>query len=269
MGTKTFGAAPAYANYARAHVYSINIPECSAPGRMFVGQRKVPFAVNLGTIFDLVNAPPAVVAGGVDRASRALVPSTIADKNITTLALELPISCLTGTGDVIGGWTTASLRQARVINPRASFKLPALEGGAWTQVSRLSNPLVNEVVIGVPDKDRFNASEPKDDGQFADYVTNPTLPALLEVLFGGAGVKAPTMVPLPSVRQAAGTSRMNDVTFASASESVVANSASGLSSVAGYLMLTRSNVSPRFTTNGSLRCPTNTRPVPQPGMPMS
>ena len=42
-------------------------------------------------------------------------------------------------------------------------------------------PLVNEVVIGLPDKDRFNASQPKDDGQFADYVTNPTLPALLEI----------------------------------------------------------------------------------------
>ena len=56
-------------------------------------------------------------------------------------------------------------------------------------------PLVNEVVIGLKDKDKFNASEPKDDGQFADYVTNPTLPALLEVLFGAAGVKAPTNFP--------------------------------------------------------------------------
>ena len=59
-------------------------------------------------------------------------------------------------------------------------------GGAWVQVSRLGMPLVNEVVIGLKDKDKFNASEPKDDGQFADYVTNPTLPALLDVLFRGA-----------------------------------------------------------------------------------
>ena len=50
-------------------------------------------------------------------------------------------------------------------------------GGAWTQVSRLGMPLVNEVVIGLPDKDKFNNSKPKDDGQFATYVTNPTLPA--------------------------------------------------------------------------------------------
>lgn len=56
-------------------------------------------------------------------------------------------------------------------------------------------PLVNEVVIGLKDRNRFNASEPRDDGQFADYVTNPTLPALLEILFGSAGVRAPTNFP--------------------------------------------------------------------------
>jgi hypothetical protein len=57
-------------------------------------------------------------------------------------------------------------------------------------------PLVNEVVIGLPDKDKFNASEPKDDGQFLTYVTNPTLPALLEVLFG---VRAPTAANRPDL----------------------------------------------------------------------
>jgi hypothetical protein len=56
-------------------------------------------------------------------------------------------------------------------------------------------PLVNELVIGLPDKDLFNASEPKNDAQFADYVTNPSLPVLLQVLFGGVGVKAPNVYP--------------------------------------------------------------------------
>jgi hypothetical protein len=192
IGTKSF---PDYASYAAAHVFPITIPGCATPGRMFVGQRKESFAVNLGTIFDLIDAPAAVVVGGNTAAGRALAPSTIADKNITSLELELPIACVKGTSDVVAGWTTASLHQARVLNPRATFKLPALEAGAWTQVSRLGMPLVNEVVIGLPDKDRFNASEPKDDAQFADYVTNPTLPALIEVLFGAAGVKAPTKFP--------------------------------------------------------------------------
>jgi hypothetical protein len=192
IGTKTFKD---YDAYARAHVYNINVPGCDLPGKMFVGQRAESFAVNLGTIFDLVNAPPQVVVGGTDRAGRSLVPSTIKDKNITSLALELPIKCVASDSGIIGGWTTASLRQARVINPRASWRVPALEGGAFTQVSRLSTPLVNEVVIGLPDKDGFNASEPKDDKQFAAYVTNPSLPALLEMLFGAAGVRAPTKFP--------------------------------------------------------------------------
>ncbi len=61
-------------------------------------------------------------------------------------------------------------------------------------MSRLSAPLVNEVVIGLKDKDRFNASQPRDDAQFATYVTNPTLPELLEILFNGVAV-APNMFP--------------------------------------------------------------------------
>ena len=61
------------------------------------------------------------------------------------------------------------------------------------QVSRLSSPLVNEIVIGLPDKDRFNASQPKDDAQFAKYVTNPSLPELIQALF--PGVQAPNTFP--------------------------------------------------------------------------
>ena len=193
VGTKSF---PDYAAYVAPYVYTVNIPGCTGTGRVFVGQRAESFAVNLGVIFDLVHAPPGVVVGGNTAAGRNLGPSIIADKNITSLALEVPASCLVSTGKtIIGGWTTASVRQGRVINPKATFDLPSKEGGAWAQVSRLGNPLVNEVVIGLKDKDRFNSSEPKDDAQFADYVTNPALPKLLEILFGGAGVMAPTAFP--------------------------------------------------------------------------
>ena len=70
----------------------------------------------------------------------------------------------------------------------------ASNGGAWAQVSRLGMPLVNEVVIGLDDKDRFNASKPQDDAaNFADYVTNPMLPALIQTLFPAA--VAPTNFP--------------------------------------------------------------------------
>lgn len=187
VGTKTFSSVSGYEAYARRFVHDIQVPGCSAPGKVFVGQRAEGFAVNLGRVFDLVNLVPVdgeSFPGGI-RQSPA--NNEIADKNVTTIALELPKSCLTGTGNgVIGAWTTASLRQVRVLNPKASFVKPEVNGGVFTQVSRLGMPLVNELVIGLPDKDRFSASEPKDDGQFAAYVTNPTLPALLNILFRDA-----------------------------------------------------------------------------------
>ncbi len=200
---------PDYADYASGFIHTITIPGCSTPGKVFVGQRQDGFVVNLGETFDLVNIkyPAEELDPGAN--ARNLAPNSLASKNVTSLALEIPATCLVGTGSpIIGGWTTASVRQAAVINPVPQSAQsvgsvgavmqptgPSVEGGAWTQVSRLGSPLVNEVVIGLPDKDRFNASEPKNDAQFADYVTNPSLPVLLQTLFGSAGVKAPNVYP--------------------------------------------------------------------------
>jgi Domain of unknown function (DUF4331) len=191
IGAKTFPGA-SYDKYAKSYIHSVNIPGCAVPAKLFVGQRAESFAVNLGTIFDLVNAPAGVIT---DPANRGAVPNPIANKNITTLALEVDISCLkSATETVIGGWTTASMRQARVINPTGKYANPTREGGAWAQVSRLGMPLVNEVVIGVGDKDRFNNSEPKDDlANFGKYITNPTLPYLINVLFNVAIPEVPRL----------------------------------------------------------------------------
>ena len=181
---------PDYAGYAGKHVYAVNIPGCAVPARIFVGQRKDPFVVNLGETFDLINikAPAVEFLANAEKNAR----DDLDDKNVTSIEMEVAASCLTAGGEpVIGGWTTASLRQGRLLNPNGGAK----EGGAWAQVSRLGMPLVNEVVIGLKDKDRFNHSKPVQDGQFADYVTNPALPALVEVLFGSAGAKAPTNFP--------------------------------------------------------------------------
>jgi hypothetical protein len=167
---------------------------------VFVGQRDEPFAVNLGRVFDLVNIVPvdgSEFPGGIQQDP---ANDVISDANITTIALELPAKCLAGNGNgVIGGWTTASIRETRVASAPVDGK--AEEGrGPWKQVSRLSNPLVNELVVGLPDKDGFNASEPQDDAQFATYVTNPTLPAILDVLFRDAvnttlGTDIPNLAP--------------------------------------------------------------------------
>jgi Domain of unknown function (DUF4331) len=221
---------PNYATYANNHIYDITIPGCDN-GRMFVGQRKDSFVVNLGETFDLVNVTNPL---GPENAEA----DDLADKNVTSFVLEVPIACLVSSPSqpIVGGWTTASLGAGRATGmpgptpcpagtPAAQRPTdgpgliwvpdqscsgwvpsnhPAARGGpgapvppaaAGTQVSRLGAPLVNEVVIGLRDKDLFNSASPTQDSALAAYVTNPTLPELLEILFGGAGVRAPNNFP--------------------------------------------------------------------------
>ena len=192
-GTKTL---PNYGEYADSLIYTVDVPGCDQPGRVFVGQRAEAFAVNLGEIFDLIHLVPIEgdssrgaddgggFPGGItqDRNNDDLVGKA----NVTSIALELPISCVTGDDDtIIGAWTTSSLPQASLEDPSPNYEQTSVFGGAYVQQSRLSNPLVNEVVIGLKDKDLFNAAEPTIDGALIDYVTHPTLPELVEILFGG------------------------------------------------------------------------------------
>ncbi|MGX5174983.1 DUF4331 domain-containing protein [Aliikangiella sp. IMCC44653] len=196
IGSKTFSSATAYQAYADQYEYALSIPGCNSAAKVFVGQRKDPFSVNLGETFDLVNYVPVEgdsapgagdgngFPGGITQDEQN---DDLRGKNVTTLALELPTSCVIGDGNgVIGAWTTASIPQARIQNPNATFAKPEVNGGAMVQISRLSNPLVNELVIGLPDKDKFSTSKPVMDGQFADYVTHPSLPELLNILFKDA-----------------------------------------------------------------------------------
>jgi Domain of unknown function (DUF4331) len=192
IGNKTI---PNYAAYADQFINSVNIPGCTTPGRVFAGQRAEYFAVNLGPIFDQVNFVPiqgvadAVYDGGQvfpigGTAQNQVNQDLIGKKNVTALAIEVPIACLRGSGNgSIGVWSTASLPQAQLRRPNATFASPALQGGAFTQVSRLGSPLVNELVVGIPQKDLFNAAQPRNDAQFASFVTNPTYPAILDGLF--------------------------------------------------------------------------------------
>lgn len=169
IGSKSI---PNYAQYASSHIYPLSIPDCSTAGRVFVGQRNEGFAVNLGQVFDLVNLNPL--------GSEDAVANPVGDTSVTSLALEVPIACLTQDDPVIGAWTTSSLNMG---------------DQEPMQVSRLGFPLVNEVIIGLPDKDRFNRSHPHNDAQFVHYVQNPTLPFLLELLFADAGAVAPKNFP--------------------------------------------------------------------------
>jgi Domain of unknown function (DUF4331) len=174
-----FETLPAYAAYAAAHIYNIQIPGCTTNGRVFVGQRKDPFVVNLGETFDLIN-----YANPIGEAFANTARDDIADKNVTSLVLEVPISCLKTNDNVIGAWTTASQSKDEDGN-----------SGDFSQVSRLGMPLVNELVIRLKDKDTFNASQPSNDAQFLTYVTNPSFPQIVQLIFASAGIKAPTLFP--------------------------------------------------------------------------
>lgn len=168
---------PDYAAYAQTFTYEIAVPGCGN-ARVFVGQRKDPFVVNLGETFDLVN-----YAHPIGEQYNASARDDLAGKNVTSIVWEIQSACLAHRGDpVVGAWTTSSLG-IQLKDDKISYQ----------QVSRLANPLVNELVIGLKDKDRFNASLPANDKQFAIYVTNPTVPALIQALF--PSTKAPTKIP--------------------------------------------------------------------------
>ena len=191
IGNKTTADYPGYANQ---FVYNVSIPGCASQGRVFVGQREEAFAVNTGPIFDLVNLVPIEgdsapgagdsrgFPGGITQSDKN--QQLIGQKNVTSLALEIPTACLTGTGNgVIGVWSSASLPLGKIAGARAARNPAARSDGEYKQVSRLGSPLVNEVVIGLPQKDAFNASKPAQDAAFATYVTNPAMPAILNTLF--------------------------------------------------------------------------------------
>ena len=148
-----------------------SVPFGAAPSYSWVGQSDDPFFLDL-RVFDLLYG--ANLSETRD--------DTLAGFNVNTLALQVPKSALKGPNDsVIGVWNTASRPSMRVEGGgKQSFS------GRYAQVSRLGNPLVNEVVVPVGLKDYFNASKPRDDAQFLPAVQDPELPHLLNAVYGTA-----------------------------------------------------------------------------------
>jgi hypothetical protein len=152
--------------------------------QVFAGQRAEGFYVDLGSIFDLGNLRPFQNLN-VFAHDRKAAPGVNATKflNVHSIALQVPIARVTEHGrPVIGVWTTASRQRVRLHDPEAG---QALRSGPFQQVSRLGNPLVNEVLIPIGKKDYWNGQPPAHDKQFAHYVTNPELAGLLPVLYPG------------------------------------------------------------------------------------
>lgn len=155
--------------------------------KVFAGPRDDPFFVDLGQIFDLGGLGPFLPAHLV--ASPAVAgQDDVAGSNVHSFMLQVPISRLLEGDPVVGVWASTFRRAERVLTGAGTVR----NDGRWVQVSRLGQPLVNEVVIPRGQKDRFNATKPNFDDQFAGAVLDPELGKLIPVLY--PGVTVPTSV---------------------------------------------------------------------------
>ncbi|MGA8550549.1 MAG: DUF4331 domain-containing protein [Stellaceae bacterium] len=157
---------------------------------VFAGQRAEGFYVDLGSVFDLLDLRPfqnlhinpMAPAAGVNGTNKL---------NVHTMAIKLPKSMLTRDGSnptneadprsVIGVYASASRSKAIILGPNGDFD----EVGPWVQVSRLGNPLFNEVIVPIGLKDQWNSKPPSDDRQFLKYVEFPEVPTRLTEVYPG------------------------------------------------------------------------------------
>jgi hypothetical protein len=159
--------------------------------RVFAGQRAEGFFVDLGSIFDLGTLRPFQHLHLIPSADAVGVNGT-QGLNVHTIALQVPIADLTRDGrrpsdvasakSVIGVWASAS-RQRTKVHDEQTGKWSGY--GPYRQVSRLGNPLFNEVIVPMARKDRWNSVDPDQDKAFANYVLHPELAGLLPVLYPG------------------------------------------------------------------------------------
>jgi hypothetical protein len=157
---------------------------------VFAGQRADGFYVDLGSIFDLGDLRPFQPDFLLKGAAVAGINS-LASLNVHSIAIQVPISELTKGGVVpttytdaastIGVWTTASRQKTKFYSTT-----PQTNTGPWTQVSRLGMPLINEVIIPMGHKDKWNSEYPQNDKQYSTYYDHPGLASLLNVLYPGA-----------------------------------------------------------------------------------
>jgi hypothetical protein len=155
--------------------------------RVFAGTVADPFFIDLGGVFDSLNLRASVApvlsaaVDGDDHNNYA--PNALQGYNVNSIILEVPITMLTSDGQmhaagdaaaVIGTYATTSRQKTTVLGEGSR--------GAWTQVQRMGNPLINEAIIGTGAKDRFSMDNPINDNQFANFLLNPLIPQILATL---------------------------------------------------------------------------------------
>src|SRR6476659_9031664 len=181
---------PNYSGLADAAVQSL-----PGGGRVFAGQRAEGFYVDLGSIFDLGALRPIQSLHLIPIPGSAAAVNATKQVNVHSIALQLPKSQLTAGGanptdptrnsSVIGVWTTASRQRVHFNFEHDHDNNPA-NVGPWTQVTRMGNPLFNEVLVPMERKDDWNHDTPQNDSEYADGVLHPELAKLLPALYPGA-----------------------------------------------------------------------------------
>jgi len=160
--------------------------------RVFAGQRAETFYIDLGAVFDTLNLrrfPPLLTAAeDANDAANPFGVNRFSGFNISTIAIEVPITRITSDGKppastsnpVIGVYANTARKKVRVLGQPGD---PADSDGPFIQVSRMANPLVNELIITTPFKDEWNASKPQDEAQFQSFYTDPVVATELNLVF--------------------------------------------------------------------------------------
>jgi Domain of unknown function (DUF4331) len=191
---------PNYAALAQQGIYSLGNGI-----RVFAGTVDDPFYIDLGAAFDSLNFRIGAGGGVLSPAQDAddatnTAPDAVSGFNVNTIALEVPISMLTRTGTqvastdpaaTIGVWGTTS--RPRILVRRAP--MADVASGSYSQVQRMGNPLINELIIGTGSKDYWSMSQPKDDSQFASFDLDPLLARVLNAVYG-INIPAPPRLDL-------------------------------------------------------------------------
>jgi hypothetical protein len=188
--------------------------------KVFAGTVDDPFYIDLGAAFDSLNlrisasgvGAPAVLSDTQDADdTKNFAPDDVSGFNVNTIAIELPINLLTHDGSihaagdaqaVIGTYGTTSRPRIKT-HPTTPGGRPALSTN-YVQIQRMGNALINELVIGTGDKDKFSMSQPKNDAQFANYFLDPLLARVINAATAGAvAIPAPPrndLLPLVTYR---------------------------------------------------------------------
>ncbi|TMG82478.1 MAG: DUF4331 domain-containing protein [Betaproteobacteria bacterium] len=193
LGTQTMYAVPSNVGPLTMPSYQALAAQGIYPlangGKVFAGQRDETFYIDLGAVFDTLNlrrTPPVLTPA--EDANDAVNPfgnDLLSGFNVSTIAIEVPISSVTANpGGVIGAYVSTARHKVRVFKNKDKDDKDDVDAGPWVQVSRMANPLVNELIIGTDSKDEWNTIDPSDEAQFLGFYLNSRAATAINLRFG-------------------------------------------------------------------------------------